>query len=291
MQTSATTKTTRLLSRITTTAGMAVLFFIAAYTAGPQWYEDLKRGRPPASATQPPRTIARAQPLGPPISVTPMRPVGNDSSVSPIPLPLFLVRSQRGRNNREGFAQIGVRPDSPQTYTAGALLANGSRLTEIYETYVVLEHDGRTTRLYLQGHQESSGRPAEESMTVGGAPEPAVAASGSQDTMTLYLRPSPVFEGDRLHGYAVYPGRISSLFAELGLRPGDVLISLNGDPVSDSSDPVSTLQTLLKGAVVNADIERDGSTQAISLDGRIFLRVGADDRSETQSPHTPNLTL
>jgi len=35
----------------------------------------------------------------------------------------------RGRNAREGTARLGTHPENPQTYAAGAILANGARLT------------------------------------------------------------------------------------------------------------------------------------------------------------------
>jgi hypothetical protein len=281
----------RILNRTAIIAIVAVAVFITASAAGPQWYEELTRWLHAMPASLPPIPIAHAPALGPPVSVTPMQPVGNDSSASPVPLPLILVRTQRGRNSREGFAQIGVRPESPQTYTSGALLVNGARLTEIYDSYVVLERGGRRTRLYLRGSQPADSPSAQDSLFVGGTAEAAVSSTVSQDTLSLYVRGTPVFAGNRLQGYALYPGRNSSPFSELGLQSGDVLIRLNGETITDASDALSTLQTLLKGAVVSADIERDGATQSISLDGRIFLRAENSHLNPIRSTEHSDLTL
>src|SRR2546429_388360 len=120
----------RVLTRALSAGVAAFLVIVAANFAGLGWYEELLSWLQPAPQSAPaPRPVARRGPIGPPVSVTPMRPEGNDSSVSAVPQPLILVRTQRGRNSREGFAQIGVRTHSPQTYIAGALLANGARLT------------------------------------------------------------------------------------------------------------------------------------------------------------------
>ena len=220
-----------------------------------------------------------------------MQPVGNDSSASPVPLSLILMRTQRGRNSREGFAQIGVRPESPQTYSSGALLVNGARLTEIYDTYVVLERDGRSTRLYVQGSQQPTSDSARDLLAVGGTTERPVPTAISKDTLSEYVRPSPEFSGNQLQGYALYPGRNPSLFSELGLQSGDILRRLNGEAVTEATDALSTLQTLFKGAVLSAEIQRDGRIRAITLDGRIFLRADSSNRNPTPSTEYTGLTL
>ena len=89
--------------------------------------------------------------LHPPVSVAQPTPLGTDSSVSVVPLRLHLVATRLGPNNREGFADIGVDVRTPQTYRAGAILANGARIDEIYSNYVILTREGREERLYVEG--------------------------------------------------------------------------------------------------------------------------------------------
>jgi hypothetical protein len=280
-------RTKRWLTRAIT-VGLAALIVIAAENlAGRGWYGELVRWLQPAPrSTPPPRPVARSGPVGLPVSVTPMRPEGNDSSVSEVPLPLVLVRTQRGRNSREGFAQIGVRAHSPQTYTAGALLANGARLTEIYDHYVVLEREGHTARLYLQGEAQPDARSAQGLLIVGGNPEPVMHMASTQDALTTYLRPSPVFVGDQLHGFALYPGRNPARFFELGLQPGDVLTRIKGSPVSDTSESLATLQTLMDGNALTAEVERQGIPQTLSIDGSILRREAQLAPEATPVPKT-----
>jgi type II secretion system protein C len=203
--------------------------------------------------------------------VTPPRPLGTDSSVSPVPLRLVLVRTEIGRNNREGFAQIGVNARSPQTYAAGALLANGARLTQIYEHHVVLERDGRSARLYLQGEPANGSGPqgsaAVDLLTVGGRPAEAPARINSEERLTDYLKPSPVFVAGQLYGYALFAGRNAQVFSQLGLQPGDVITQINGTSVSASSDSLSALESLTQGEALSVVVEREGVAQSLSLDG------------------------
>jgi hypothetical protein len=123
-------RTMRLLGRVIApiVAGLIVAF--ASIYSGSDWFEQLNRWLHPPLRAVSSHARARSGPIGAPIMVTPMRPLGTDSSVSTVPLPLILVRTQAGRNSREGFAQIGVNARTPQTYQAGAILANGAHLTD-----------------------------------------------------------------------------------------------------------------------------------------------------------------
>src|SRR5262249_19550574 len=158
-------------------------------------------------------------------------------SVSKAPLALILVTAQPGRNAGEGIAQIGVNPLTPQTYRAGAILANGARLVEIHADYVVLERDGKSARLELKRATGVSGTEQIGGLlTVGGIPDPTPAVVTTEGTLEHYLRASPVFAGDRVRGYTLYAGREQGPFFKMGLEPGDVVVAIDGIPVNDSPD-------------------------------------------------------
>jgi hypothetical protein len=282
----ATSRTRRLVFRWLATGIAALIFVISVDSSDPRWYEQLAEWLQRTPGPAPIKSASASRPPGPPISVTPMRPEGTDSSVSATPLPLILVRTQRGRNNREGFAQIGVRARSPQTYMAGALLANGARLTEIYEHFVVLEHQGRTVRLYLNGETQAGSGAVSESLTVGGTPHKPIPTDKSDERLTTYLRPSPVFAGDQLQGLALYPGRHSGPFSDLGLQPGDVLMRINGSPIADVATTFASLRTLMHGDVLSIDIERQGVSQSLSLHGAIIKRAVSTESEEVPIAQT-----
>lgn len=254
-------------------AGVAALVVIAANSENPRWYEELLQWLQPTPILPSSKSAADSRPLGPPVSVTPMRPQGIDSSISTTPLRLLLVRTERGRNSHEGFAQIGVSARSPQTYAAGALLANGARLSEIYDHYVILEHQGRTVRLYMQGDAQTSRGSTKAMLTVGGTADQPAPLAGSEENLTTYLRLTPMFDGNQFHGFALYPGRISGPFSDLGLQPGDVLTRIDGSPISDTSAAFASLRSLLDDVVLSVEIERQGSSQSLSLDGSILTHA------------------
>jgi hypothetical protein len=270
------------LRRAIAPGAAALIVVYASVYSGSDWFGELKRWLHPAAHGAPAHGELRPGPVGMPIMVTPPRPQGTDSSVSNVPLPLILVRTQPGRNSREGFAQIGVNALTPQTYSAGAILANGARLSEIYVHYVVLERDGRFVRLYVRGEtrEVQPGDPAAAGLlTVGGTTPPAPQLTKAQERLSDYLRPSPVFADGRLRGFALYPGRQrSGAFSRAGLELGDVLTKVDGVAVTDVARSLASLRLLLEGAALTVEIERQGVAQTLSLDGGVLTRTALDER-------------
>ncbi|MGH8137696.1 MAG: type II secretion system protein N [Steroidobacteraceae bacterium] len=251
----------------------AIPVAIALTYPGPDWFEQLTEWtrRAPHRTVRPPVPIG---PVGAPITVTPQRPLGTDSSVSPVPLRLILVHTEPGRNYSEGLAQIGVNARTPQTYRAGAILANGARLSEIHPDYVILQRNGQSVRLSLGAEGAPAGSAAQALLTVGGVtPAAATGRAASQHRFTDYLRPSPVFFGGRLHGYALYAGRHQDPFFKMGLEPGDLVTRINGVPVSGAAQTLASLHTLLDGAALTVEIQRNGVAQILALDGAILTQA------------------
>jgi general secretion pathway protein C len=192
-----------------------------------------------------------------------------------------LVRTEPGRNNREGKAFLGTARQNPQTYAAGALLANGARIEEIYADHVVLERNGKRAKLYVESKQQS--KAPSELLTVGGQAKPAPAAAMHREVLTDYIRPSPVYEDDRIKGYQVYAGKQSGIFNQLGLQNGDVILTLNDLPFVDPKQANELFQQLASGIAMVATVERQGKVQRLSLDGGLI----AADQERAKQPLPP----
>lgn len=195
---------------------------------------------------------------------------GTASSISAEPQPLFLVGTSPGRNKNEGTALIGVNPDNPQTYVGGAVLANGARLAEIHREYVVLARGASTAKLPLYRRNAPSPPPREALLMVGGA-SPSAPAPSVQHVLTEYVRPSPVYQGETLRGYEVYPGRKAGVFTRLGLQPGDVITAIDSLPLSEPQQAMELFAQLTRGGAVTATIERKNQVQSIALDGALII--------------------
>jgi type II secretion system protein C len=236
-------------------------------------------------ATAPkPIPIAKA-PEHPPnkaIGLTPAAPRGNDSSISPEPLALTLVQVHLGRNATEGSAEIGVVRESPQTYQAGAMLENGARLAEIHSDYVLLKNGTKQARLYLENVQSNRKIGDTAMLTVGGVKEsPPPAKVTSREILTDYIRPSPVYDGDTLVGFQVYPGVKTGPFAQMGLQAGDLITEMDGTPLNDPAIAWEIFHQLADGSAMSATVKRKDAVQSVSLNGSLI--VSAEEAHSQQS--------
>jgi type II secretion system protein C len=136
---------------------------------------------------------------------------------------------------------------------------------------VILERNNRSVALYVQGHDQSASLPEFAALLTVGGPKPAPLQMDATETLTDVLRPSPIFEGGFLVGYEVQPGKDENTFLALGLRPGDVIVSIDSEPVASPDTVLSNLRSIMQGSAVIATIRRDGVTRSLSLDGTVVL--------------------
>lgn len=79
------------------------------------------------------------------------------------------------------------------------------------------------------------------------------------------IRSRPVRENGQIKGYKLFPGRDRALFNRLGLRPGDVIVSVNGMDLSDPASGLALLGQLSSATEVNVVLERRGERQTVTL--------------------------
>ncbi len=235
--------------------------------------------------------VNTTKPLTQPTRVSgnaPPNPTGNNTSASKVPLPLILVATEPGRSPTEGVAYLGVVRESPQTYVGGAVLVNGARIKEIYPDYIVLEKEGRTARLYVD-HSNSGTPPSSQSssvaslLQVGGQSPPPLAEANSRSALTDYVRPSPVYDGSVMVGMEVYPGDRAAVFTQLGLKPGDLITSVEGVPLTDPSTAWNMVNSLVDGVVVSASIKRGSRIERLTLDGTLIAAAEQQRYTKTGS--------
>ncbi len=83
------------------------------------------------------------------------------------------------------------------------------------------------------------------------------------------LTASGVFEGAAYRGVRVQPGTDPELFAQLGFRPGDLIMNINGAAVLDPS----MLSQLKSGGTVRVAVRRLSGTEILAIDTATFRRV------------------
>jgi type II secretory pathway component PulC len=188
-----------------------------------------------------------------------------------------LVATEPGRSSREGRASLGTDKRNPQTYAAGALLANGMVLEEIYSEYVVLSRNGKRFVLGFDGNTpivsatQRSFQLAEGELLVGGneyVKRPLELIPTSREDLSYLIRAEPIFEHDLFAGLRILPGTDGSRLAVLDLKSGDIVRAIDGKPVRSPDEAWQTLDDAIStGTPIIISIDRDGSLMSMSLDG------------------------
>src|SRR5262249_22707804 len=83
--------------------------------------------------------------------------------------------------------------------------------------------------------------------------------------MADIMRPQPVFAQGKQKGYRVYPGRNRQAFARLGLRPGGLVMSINGTPLDDPARGQEVFRTLSSSSEAHITVMRAGQQQDLTL--------------------------
>jgi type II secretion system protein C len=220
------------------------------------------------------------QVVAPPVAVQSdpaLAAAGTDSSISKVPLALVLVGTLPGRNATEGTAMLGTDARNAQTYMAGAMLENGARLVEIYRDRVILERQKKRATLYLLGSpdaQKTAGK-LNPLLAVGGQNlEPPKVTHYSVDPITDYIRTIPAYREDgTMAGFRAFAGERSGLFTTWGLKPGDVITSINGAALVDGDQANQLLGTLAEGSALTAKVTRGTESLTVSLDGAEIAKM------------------
>jgi type II secretion system protein C len=182
---------------------------------------------------------------------------------------LLLFEVKPGSSARQGLAVLGAAEASSRTYVAGALLESGARLTELYADHVVLTRNGQSFTLYLprKGESDKIASTGVRGLTVGDFPPPAPSIQAPSVRVSDAIRVAPVYEGSQITGYLLYAGAKSGQFDRWGLKPGDVLVSLGGQPVGGAEQMDALLDQLKEGATLAAEVRRGNQRVSVTLDG------------------------
>jgi len=135
---------------------------------------------------------------------------------------------------------IGEKIEVPGTVTLLAVLAD----------HIIIENNRKQEKIELDQKAGATGlRAASTNSRPSNAENVDLSTAGIRELVgdprdTLQNSPlqlvrffsvNPVMDGGRLTGYEVKPGRDTRLFSQLSLEPGDVLLSVNGQSLSDMS--------------------------------------------------------
>lgn len=185
---------------------------------------------------------------------------------------LILAGTIATHDPRHGIAIVSDGGPT-KVYSVGDNIA-GARLHSVYLDHVILDRAGVLETLLLPRLLAGS-RPATVSRRNGGADQRTVAAVDNirrlvqQDPGLLdqVMRTVPSYDNaaGKLRGFRAYPGRNRAIFNKLGLKPGDLVTAINGQPLDDPQHSQEVFNTIQTSDHVAVTIERGGQKQEISL--------------------------
>jgi general secretion pathway protein C len=198
----------------------------------------------------------------------PDRPAGDPANAPQTRLSLVLTGTIAVKDPQAGFGIIGESAASAKVYAVGNAVPGGARLHSVYPDRVLLESGGQLEALLLPHQTPPAGDvPRAPPPSAGAALTERLRHMMAQDPGSLseILRPQPVFANGQQRGYRVYPGRNRQQFMRLGLRPGDLIMSINGTPLDDPARGMEIFRTMNSATEVRVVVERGGNPQELVL--------------------------
>ncbi|WP_156472270.1 type II secretion system protein N [Sphingorhabdus sp. M41] len=176
--------------------------------------------------------------------------------VTSLQLTLFGIRM----NEASGLGSaILSGPDGVQTnYGVGEEIMSGVTLDSVEFDHVIISRGGVLESLYLD-----QSIPAQ---TVG-TEDPVAPASLSLESNEIpgVASLAPRNDQGRVTGIVLSPLGDGSLFKSAGFRNGDIIVSINGNPVGSASDIESLKSQVRPGARLSVEVERGADTVPVAV--------------------------
>ncbi|MES2488483.1 MAG: type II secretion system protein GspC [Pseudomonadota bacterium] len=183
-------------------------------------------------------------------------------------LNLTLLGIFAGTTDKESRALIGQPSGDEKPYSIGQDIVDGVNLQAIFADRVVLSRNGQLETLRLDKDKpgaEFTGGASSEGVSSGQLSQVRQELLADPNKAAEYIRVQPVNIGGRMKGYRVYPGQNQALFTNAGLRPGDLVTSINGIQLDDTQKAMQMLTDLSKAGSVSIVIDRGGQPQTLNV--------------------------
>lgn len=203
---------------------------------------------------------------------------------------LVLAGTIATQDPKHGIAIISDGGPS-KVYSVGENV-NGASLHSVYLDHVILDRGGTLETLLIP--RQFAGGGSRMTRRVPGADQRTVQAVDNirrmvqQDPGILDQVMRTVASYDnaagKLRGFRAYPGKNRAIFNKLGLKPGDLVTAINGQPLDDPQHSQEVFNTIQSSNSVTVTIERGGQRQDISLN---IAQVASDATRDLEGDQPP----
>jgi general secretion pathway protein C len=177
-----------------------------------------------------------------------------------------------------GYALISVNGQSQEPFAVGQAVTESAILQAVYPDRVVISRNGVLESLLLEGSENSRPPSAAASANISrvvALPEGLVRETGpnqytvARDKLVEQMRTPDFLRNATLipssgGGFVVRQIQSGSLYQKLGLRVGDVIKSVNGQPINTAEDALNLYQQMASINAVNLEIMRNGTSVSLN---------------------------
>jgi general secretion pathway protein C len=216
------------------------------------------------------RALANAHPFGRAAAAPPRDPAADARlarSNLNVTLTGVIVRASGG------CALVIVQGQPESAYCTGEEVVPGARLESVLRDRIVIVRGGAREAVLMKDAEETPGA-AVAAMT------PVVQPLGSErqtvDRRQLqqqlgrpeFLSQALIVPNPGGGGFLVREVQSGSLYEKLGLRPGDVIRNVNGQPITNMDDVMRLYQQFGSAERVLVDVQRQGRSETLYYDMR-----------------------
>jgi general secretion pathway protein C len=199
----------------------------------------------------------------------PVAAVAQDAAnVQQTSLPLVLVGIIAADDPQDGLAILGENAAGAKVYAVGDNVPGGAKLHSVLGDRVIIDRNGKLESLMLPRQLQPGAAPPSTTALQTETPimdRMRKLISDDPGLMADIMRPQPVFAQGKQKGYRVYPGRNRQAFTRLGLRPGDLVMAINGTPLDDPARGQEVFRTLGSSSEAHITVMRSGQQQDLTL--------------------------
>jgi general secretion pathway protein C len=171
-----------------------------------------------------------------------------------------------------GGSAIIAGEDGIQTsYAVGDEIAPGLKLAGVAFDHVLLDRGGARESLFID---QSGDAPVANPAGPLPAPTPEIGSTPAGASASGEMTPAaikagvgfaPRTEDGRVTGIVVQPQGDGAAFRAAGLRPGDVVRSVNGRPIGSAGDAAALASQLTPGARIALEVERGANVVPVAI--------------------------
>ena len=181
-------------------------------------------------------------------------------NVTALSLVLFGVRANQSSGG--GAAIIAGEDGIQNSYAVGEEVAPGVTLDSVAFDHVILSRGGVKESLYLDQSVPAETVSPSGSSPAGSTPMTGGSAGLNAETLQKAIGFEPRNEGGRVTGLVLQPRDDGAMLRLAGFQAGDVVVAINGRPVSSAADIAAQFRP---GARISVEVERGGSKVPIAL--------------------------